>query len=57
MAHLGHLVTLTALVVGVGIVVAAALVATEVAVGVVVIIIPAAFVDTSAVECAEQTNE
>lgn len=56
MAHLGHLVTLTALVVGVGIVVAAALVATELAVGVVVIIIPAAFVDTSAVECAEQTN-
>lgn len=47
MAHLGHLVTLTALVVGVGIVVAAALVATEVAVGVVVILIPAAFVETS----------
>ena len=57
MAHLGHLVTLTALVVGVGIVVAAALVATEVAVGVIVILIPAAFVETSAVECTEQTNE
>ena len=57
MAHLGHLVTLTALVVGVGIVVVAALVAMELAVGVVVILIPAAFVETSAVECTEQTNE